>query len=65
MMDTTEVRAQIFKAMNVLAEADMRLTYFNVLTFTADGMGIEADDNDDYPEDYEQAFDKVWDVLNA
>lgn len=64
-MDTTEIRTQAYKAIKALTKADMRLTYFNVLTFTADGMGIEADDNDDYPEDYEQAFDKVWAVMNA
>lgn len=64
MIDTTELRSQAFKAMNILAKADMRMTYVNVLCFTADGLGIEADEEDEYPEDYYRAFDKLWAALN-
>lgn len=63
-MDTTEVRHMAYRAIKDLAEADKPLTYDNVLDLTAMPLGIEMDDNEEYPAELYRKFDRVWAELN-
>ncbi|MDB6598552.1 hypothetical protein PMS25_06100 [Bifidobacterium longum] len=59
-----EIRATAYKAVRELAEMGKVLTYDNVLDITAYTLGIEMDDNDDYPVELYRKFDNVWNDLN-
>lgn len=63
-MDTTEVRHMAYRAIKDLAEAGKPLTYDNVLELTAIALGIEMDDNEEYPAELYRKFDRVWAELN-
>ena len=63
-MNTTEIRANAYRAATDLAEARKPLTYDRVLDLTAMSLGIEMDDNEEYPAELYRKFDKVWDELN-
>lgn len=39
-------------------------TYDNVLDLTAMSLGIEMDDNEEYPAELYRKFDNVWNDLN-
>ena len=39
-------------------------TYDNVLDITAIALGIEMDDNEEYPAELYRKFDNVWNDLN-
>lgn len=59
-----EIRATACKATQELAEIGKPLTYDNVLDITAYTLGIEMDDNDDYPVELYRMFDSVWNDVN-
>lgn len=63
-MNTTEIRANVYRATQDLAEANQPLTYDNVLDLTAYTLGIEMDVNGEYPADLYRKFDNVWTELN-
>lgn len=63
-MDTTEIQANACWATQDLAEAGKPLTYDNVLDLTAMSLGIEMDDDDEYPAELYRKFHKVWAELN-
>lgn len=63
-MDTTEVRHVAYRAIKDLAEAGKPLTYDNVLDLTAMSLGIEMDDDDEYPAELYRKFHKVLADLN-
>lgn len=60
----TEIRATAYTAAQELAEIGKPLTYDNVLDITAYALGIEMDDNDDYPAELYRMFDNVWNDVN-
>jgi hypothetical protein len=59
-----EIRATAYKAVRELAEMGKVLTYDNVLNITAYTLGIEMDDNEEYPAELYRKFDNVWNDLN-
>ena len=48
-MNTTEIKAKAFRAAVDLATVCKPCTYDNVLDLTAIALGIEMDDNEEYP----------------
>ena len=60
----TEIKATAYRATQELAEVGKALTYDNVLEVTAYALGIEVDDNDDYPVELYRKFDNVWNDIN-
>lgn len=60
----TEIKATAYRVTQELAEIGKALTYDNVLEFTAYALGIEMDDNDDYPVELYHMFNNVWNDLN-
>lgn len=60
----TEIKATAYRVTQELAEIGKALTYDNVLEFTAYALGIEMDDNDDYPAELCHMFNRVWAELN-
>lgn len=60
----TEIKATAYRVTQELAEIGKPLTYDNVLGFTAYALGIEMDDNDDWPAELYHMFNRVWAELN-
>ena len=63
-MNTTEIKAKAFRAAVDLATVCKPCTYDNVLDLTAMSLGIEMDDNEEYPAELYRKFDNVWNDLN-
>lgn len=63
-MNTTEIKAKAFRAAVDLATVCEPCTYDNVLDLTAMSLGIEMDDNEEYPAELYRKFDRVWAELN-
>ena len=63
-MNTTEIRANAYRAATDLTEARKPPTYDRVLDLTAMALGIEMDDNEEYPAELYRKFGRVWDDLN-
>ena len=68
-MNTTEIKAKAFRAAVDLATVCKPCTYDNVLDLTAMSLGIEMDDNEEYPAEcfasmfvrqVRQCFSAVW-----
>lgn len=63
-MDTTEVRHMAYRAIKDLAQTERPLSYDNIIELTAYSLGIEMDDNEEYPAELYRKFDNVWNDLN-
>lgn len=63
-MNTTEIKAKAFRAAVDLATVCEPCTYDNVLDLTAMSLGIEMDDNEEYPAELYRKFDRAWAELN-
>lgn len=63
-INTTKIRATAHRAIQDLAEVSKPLTYDNVLDLTAYTLGIEMDDNDEFPAELYRKFDRMWAELN-
>ena len=63
-MNTTEIKAKAFRAAVDLATVCKPCTYDNVLDITAIALGIEMDENEEYPAELYRKFDRVWAELN-
>ncbi len=63
-MNTTEIRANAYRAAVDLATICKPCTYDDVLDLTAMSLGIEMDDNEEYPAELYRKFGRVWDDLN-
>ena len=63
-MNTTEIKTKAFRAAVDLATVCKPCTYDNVLDITAIALGIEMDDNEEYPAELYRKFARVWAELN-
>ena len=63
-MNTTEIKTKAFRAAVDLATVCTPCTYDTVLDLTAIALGIEMDDNEEYPAELYRKFDRVWAELN-
>lgn len=64
MMDKDEVRREVSRSINQLADLDIIPLRSAVRVWTGIVLGLEMNEWDEYPDDYEVIFDRVWDEIN-